>query len=86
MKRTTKTTSKGAEQARQQLPAILAEAAAGHATVITRRGREVAAIVPIDAARLSKPMPLTALAGTGRGLWGKRSAQTVARLRDEWNR
>ena len=86
MKRTTRTTSKGAEQARQQLPAILAEAAAGHATVITRRGREVAAVVPIDAARLSKPMPLTTLAGTGRGLWGKRSAQTVARLRDEWNR
>lgn len=86
MKRTAKTASRGAEQARQQLPAILAEAAAGHATVITRRGREVAAVVPIAAAQLSKAMPLTTLAGTGRGLWGKRSAQTIARLRNEWNR
>lgn len=86
MKRTAKTTSRGAEQARQQLPAILAEAAAGRATIITRRGREVAAVVPIAAARLSKVMPLTTLAGTGRGLWGKRSTQTITRLRDEWNR
>lgn len=86
MKHTTKTPSKGAEQARQHLPAILADAAAGHATIITRRGHEVAAVVPIAAARLPKPMPLTGLAGTGRGLWGKQSAQTIARLRDEWSR
>lgn len=84
MKRNPKST--GAEHARQQLPTILAEAAAGYTTVITRRGREVAAVVPIAAARLPKPVPLTASAGTGRGLWGKHSAQTVAKLRDEWNR
>lgn len=86
MNRSTKTKSKGVEQARQHLPGILAAAADGHTTVITRRGREIAAVVPIGVARLPKPVPLTALAGTGRGLWVKRSAQTVARLRDGWSR
>lgn len=85
MKRAAKPMSRGAEQARQHLPAILAEAAAGRTTVITRRGQEIAAIVPIAAAQLPKPVPLTGLAGTGRGLWGKRSAQAIARLRDEWS-
>lgn len=86
MKRTAKTPSKGVEQARQQLPAILDEAAAGRVTIITRRGEEVAAVVPIAAARLPRPMPLTGLAGTGCGLWGDYSAETIARLRDEWSR
>jgi prevent-host-death family protein len=83
---TLKSTSKGVEEARQQLPAILAAAAAGRSTIITRHGRKVAAVVPVDAVKPSRPLPLTALAGTGRGLWGKRSAQTIARLRDEWSR
>ncbi|MBN8714523.1 MAG: type II toxin-antitoxin system prevent-host-death family antitoxin [Xanthomonadales bacterium] len=86
MKRISRQTSRGAEQARQELPTILAEAAAGHTTVITRRGREVAAVVPITAARPVKVMPLTALAGTGRSLWGARSAAAIARLREEWKR
>jgi prevent-host-death family protein len=86
MKSTLKSTSKGVEQARQQLPAILAAAAAGRSTIITRHGRQVAAVVPMEAVKPSRPMPLTALAGTGRGLWGKRSAQTIARLRGEWSR
>lgn len=54
--------------------------------MITRHGREVAAVVPAAAVRASEPAPLTALAGTGRGLWGARSARTIARLRDEWKR
>ena len=78
--------SKGAEEARQQLPSILAAAAAGRSTIITRHGREVAAVVPATSVKPLKPMPLMALAGSGRGLWGKRSAQTIARLRDEWSR
>lgn len=86
MKTTTPTVLKGAEQARQQLPAILAAAAAGRTTVITRHGREVAAVVPMATARLAKPMPLNALAGSGKGLWGARSAQTIDRLRNEWKR
>lgn len=86
MKKSAKTVSKGAEEARQQLPAILAAAAAGQSTIITRHGRAVAAVVPTGALRLRKSASLLSLAGTGRGLWGKDSAQTIAKLHDEWNR
>lgn len=86
MKTTRKPVSKGAEEARQQLPAILAAAAAGRSTIITRHGRAVAAVVPAAALTHRKPVSLQTVAGTGRGLWGKGSAQTVAKLRDEWNR
>jgi prevent-host-death family protein len=78
--------SRGAEEARQQLPAILSAAAAGRTTIITRHGRPVAAVVPAAAARPARPASLTALAGSGRGLWGRNSGKTVAGLRDEWNR
>jgi antitoxin (DNA-binding transcriptional repressor) of toxin-antitoxin stability system len=77
-------TSKGAEQARQQLPAILAEAALGRTTLITRHGRTVAAVVPASAVNAAKPASLLALAGTGKGLWGKDSTRAIDRLRDEW--
>jgi prevent-host-death family protein len=78
------TTIIGAEDARQGLPAILDAAAAGHATVITRRGRAVAAVVPVEQARLGRPASLLALAGTGRGLWGADSRRAITRLRNEW--
>lgn len=86
MKTTGKTISKGAEEARQQLPSILAAAAAGRSTIITRHGRAVAAVVPAAALTQRKPVSLQSLAGTGCGMWGKASAQAVAKLRDEWNR
>lgn len=31
-------------------------------------------------------IPLTSLAGTGRGLWGPDSRQTIRELKDEWER
>lgn len=77
---------KGAEEARQQLPAILAAAAAGRTTVITRHGREIAAVVPAAALKPAKPVSLLALAGSGRRLWGKDSSKAIADLRDEWKR
>ncbi len=77
--------SKGAEQARQQLPAILAAAAAGQTTIITRHGRGIAAVVPLNLLKQDKTVSLNTLAGTGRGLWGKHSGVTIAQLRDEWN-
>lgn len=86
MKTTRKPVSKGAEEARQRLPAILAVAAAGHSTLITRHGRAVAAVVPAGALQQRKPASLLALAGSGRGLWGKHSNRVIATLRDEWNR
>jgi antitoxin (DNA-binding transcriptional repressor) of toxin-antitoxin stability system len=78
--------------ARQELPAILDAAERGTATIVTRRGRAIAAVVPLlvldehRAAHGRKPASLLAVAGTGKGLWGSDVAATVASLRDEWSR
>src|SRR5215218_2016433 len=78
---------KGAEEARNQLPDLLAAAEKGRSTIITRRGRPIAALVPIDDYASAVPQePLSPLAGSGRGLWGKNSTDTVRQLRDEWDR
>jgi len=75
---------KGAEEARNQLPALLAEAEKGRTTIITRHGRPIAALVPIRGVPGSRQKALTALAGSGKGLWGRSSTRTLRRLRDEW--
>ena len=78
---------RGVEEARSQLPALLAEAERGRSTIITRHGRSIAAIVPVElAAGESRQKSLIGLAGSGKGLWGKDSARTLRRLRDEWRR
>jgi prevent-host-death family protein len=78
---------KGAEEARNQLPDLLDAAEKGRSTIITKHGRPVAALIPISAYGASVlQQPLTPLAGSGRGLWGKNSTRTLRRLRDEWNR
>jgi len=82
-----KTSRKGVEHARSQLPALLDDAAKGRVTVITRHGRSIAAIVPMDGiAGAMRQKPLTSLAGSGKGLWGRDSTKTLRRLRDEWER
>jgi prevent-host-death family protein len=75
---------KGAEEARAQLPSLLDAAEQGRATTVTRRGRPVAVIAPVGGPEASTQAPLTPLAGSGRGLWGENSAETLRRLRDEW--
>ncbi|MBI2315709.1 MAG: type II toxin-antitoxin system Phd/YefM family antitoxin [Betaproteobacteria bacterium] len=83
----TQSNRKGVEDARSQLPALLDEAEKGRTTVITRRGRPVAALVPFaQAAGAPRQSSLAALAGSGKGLWGRNSAKTLRRLRDEWSR
>jgi prevent-host-death family protein len=78
---------KGAEEARNQLPDLLDAAENGEATVITRHGRPVAAIVPVNSlGAVPRQESLLSVAGTGRGLWGDDSAGEIRRLRDEWNR
>jgi len=47
-------------------------------------GRSVAALVPVKGVAGSRQMPLTALAGSGKGMWGDDSKAAVRRLRDEW--
>ncbi len=80
------TVSKGAEEARNHLPELLHEAEKGHATIITKHGRPVAALVPIAVYNSTAPQrPLIPLAGSGGGLWGTDSARTIAEQRDEWS-
>jgi prevent-host-death family protein len=75
----------GAEEARTLLPELLERAHHGKATVITKRGKPYAAIVPVDHSVSSKSrVSILALEGSGRGLWGRDAAATVAKLRDEW--
>jgi prevent-host-death family protein len=78
---------KGAEEARKQLPALLDDAEKGRSTIITRHGRDVAVVIPIaDYARTARQQPLLDLEGTGRGLWGEDSMQTIRALKEEWER
>lgn len=82
-----KVARKGAEEARNQLPDLLDAAEKGHTTLITRRGRPVAALLPLDAyAASGRQQPLVPVEGSGRGLWGKNCTRTIRNLRDEWAR
>ena len=79
----------GIEQARIQLPSIVANAHAGVRSIITKHGKPYAAVVPIQEVKKSPAdadmaLGILALRGTGRGLWGANAGQAVAELRDEW--
>lgn len=79
----------GLEQARAQLPLIASEAVAGYSSVITRHGKPVAVVVPVEQwreeqARSSKQCGVLALRGSGLGLWLEGAVPAVAHLRDEW--
>jgi prevent-host-death family protein len=81
------TRRKGAEEARNQLPELLEAAENGQATIITKRGRPVAALIPVESLKsASRQQSLLPLEGSGRGLWGKSSKRTLGKLRDEWSR
>ena len=78
---------KGAEEARNQLPDLLDAAEKGQSTIITRHGKPVAALVPIEAyGSAIRQQSLLPLKGSGRGLWGRDSSPTLRKLRDEWSR
>jgi prevent-host-death family protein len=76
----------GAEEARKHLPELLDAAERGDSTIITRHGRPVAVLVPIEAYSSIRQAPLTPLLGSGRGMWGRYSTRTLRKLRDEWDR
>jgi prevent-host-death family protein len=78
---------KGAEEARNQLPDLLEAAEGGKSTIITRHGRPVAVLVPINEYRpVERQVSSVLLAGSGRGMWGKDSPRTIRQLREEWDR
>ena len=75
----------GAESARAHLPDLLDDAHQGVSTIITKRGRPYAALVPLAQSAPPRKIPsLLKMKGSGVGLWGRSSARTVAQLRDEW--
>jgi prevent-host-death family protein len=77
--------SYGAEEARAMLPELLERAHRGVRSVITKRGKPYAEVMPVGSNTSGKPrFSFLSLAGTGRGLWGPDSRKTVKRLRDEW--
>ena len=80
-------TRKGAEEARSQLPELLDAAANGRSTIITKHGRPVAALVPLNEfdAR-GRQQSILPLSGSGRGLWGQADSRRLGDLRDEWSR
>ena len=82
-----RTGRKGAEEARNQLPDLLDAAQKGRSTIITKHGRPIAALVPVEEfVERGAQRSLLPWKGTGRGLWGKSSARTLRALRDEWSR
>ncbi len=72
----------GVEEARQALPTLLDRALEGQSTIITRHGRPVAAVVPVDQVHVHGVVGMAALQGTGTGLWS--GADAVDPQRDEW--
>lgn len=73
--------------ARNQLPALLEAAERGQSTIITKHGKPVAALVPLEQFEtIGRQQSLVSMRGSGTGLWGKDSTQTIRDLRDEWNR
>ena len=82
-----RTGQKGAEEARNQLPDLLEAAQKGRSTIVTKHGRPIAAIVPIEEfVDRSRQLSILPLEASGRGMWGKNSAKTLRDLRDEWDR
>ena len=86
-----KISHRGSEEARNELPSLIEAAESGHATIITRRGRPVAALVPVDAYRRTRrQQSLLPLEGSGENQWGKKGtgkgAGNLGKLRDEWSR
>jgi prevent-host-death family protein len=78
---------KDSEEARNQLSDLLTAAERGRRIIITRHGRAVAALVPMEALGDGDAQrSLLPLAGSGRGLWGLDSGAALRKLRDEWSR
>lgn len=80
-----RTKSEAAEAARKKFPALIEQAHHGKATIVTKRGRPYAAIVPIAHLQESKgQLDIRSLRGSGKGLWGRNALTTIEKMRREW--
>lgn len=77
--------TKGVQEARQELPALIEAAHRGSTTIITKHGKPYAAIVPVNETRGShRGVTVAQLRGSGKKIWKKDAADEVTRLRNEW--
>ena len=82
-----RTQRKSVEEARTLLLELLEDAESGQSAIITKAGRPVDALVPIESFKsIDRRKSLLPLTGSGRGLWGKDSRRTLRNLRAEWDR
>lgn len=73
----------GVEEARNRLPEILRAASSeGAITIVTKRGKPYAAVVPVSHALRQAPK-LSELRGSAKGCFGD-AGRFVSQLRDEW--
>ena len=76
-------TSCDADQARAHFSDLLEQAQRGVTTIITQRGKSLAALVPIAACD-SPRLLLASMKGSGAGLWSADVRVSVDRIRNEW--
>jgi prevent-host-death family protein len=77
--------TKGVQEARQELPALVEAAHRGSGTIITKHGKPYAALVPLDEAmNANRGITAAQLRGTGKKIWKRDAAVEVSKLRDEW--
>ena len=67
----------GVEAVRKNLPALLDQANRGHTVMVTKHGKPYAAIVPVEQAARHQGPALSALRGTGKGLWGRNAGARI---------
>jgi prevent-host-death family protein len=77
--------TKGVQQARQELPALVEAAHRGSRTIITKHGKPYAALVPVEqGVKKTRGVTMVQLRGTGKKVWKRDAATEVSRLRDDW--
>jgi prevent-host-death family protein len=77
--------SEAAEAARKKFPSLIEQAHHGKATIVTKRGRPYAAIVPVtDAPSGQGQLDIQSFRGSGRGLWGPNVRASIQKMRREW--
>ncbi len=77
-------TTVGAYEAKTHLPRLLEQVESGETIIITKHGREVAKLVPADAATANPAEVITALRAARKDV--RRGRTTVRRMIDEGRR
>lgn len=77
--------TRGVQEARKELPVLLEAAHRGSRTVITKRGKPYAAIVPVGEGTPTRAgLSMLGLRGAGKNIWDHDATKIVQALRKEW--